>query len=179
MGSSDSFHRLLKRLALVAVGIGSGATALPADANEAPETSDSPRDAEGSPPDDELAPITTRLKARTASEIPEALATSFGALLGHASGLERCALVGEWATSKLVKRRLAVAGALATRFEALGVMTALEHLARDPAAEVRAAAARAIRVRYHDAPDRLGPILGRLVFDHDLAVRRAALGAPG
>lgn len=60
-----------------------------------------------------------------------------GALLRELSPFERTSLISAWATSPNERTRRMLAGALSAQVEGVGVRWALEHLKRDPSAEVR------------------------------------------
>lgn len=67
-----------------------------------------------------------------------------GALLRALSPLERTWLISSWATSTNEPTRRMLARALAEPIESVGARWALEHLQRDPSAEVRRLASAAL-----------------------------------
>lgn len=73
--------------------------------------------------------------------------SSLGLLLCLMPALDRTCLISSWAVSPDERVRVALAGALATPFDAVGVGGALERLLDDPSAEVRSLARVAEAVR--------------------------------
>lgn len=86
--------------------------------------------------------------------------------------LARTHMIAHLALREHPAERLALAEALAhSGVDALGVHSAIEHLARDPAPQVRRAAARAAWARFSRDPARLVAVLDRLAGDADPEVR--------
>jgi hypothetical protein len=81
--------------------------------------------------------------ARLAEELSEILgegaSDAIGSVLSAARPLDRTRLVSAWATSPREAQRLALARGFAHPFEAVGLRTAMEHLAQDASSRVRLA----------------------------------------
>lgn len=99
---------------------------------------------------------------------------SLAAMIESASPVERPAIVGRWTLSPRASERAAIARAMRTRTPVFVSDLALEELSRDPAPDVRAAAARAMAHRIHEAPDTYARSLTRLAADPDAHVERTA-----
>lgn len=101
------------------------------------------------------------------------LARSLARALAEMKPLAATHLATTWALSADTLRRASIAHALVWAFPLLGDATILDHLSRDSEPQIRAAAARAARVRRPAGGD-LG-VLARLADDPDPDVRAAAL----
>ena len=99
---------------------------------------------------------------------------SLASMLASAPPFERLAIVGRWTLSPRASERAAIARAMQTRTPVFVSDLALEELSSDPAPDVRAAAARAIARRIHEAPDAYARTLTRLTSDPDTRVERTA-----
>ena len=137
---------LLKHLALVAAGVSSGnGSAVAAGLQDIPERSIESAVEEGEELDgmrlfDEAEAILGGLVVDESSEVRRVAMMDLKAFLCELSPLRRTDLVCRWATDDDARKRLAVASALAWPLEVNGARTALDHLARDPSPDVRAAA---------------------------------------
>jgi hypothetical protein len=109
-----------------------------------------------------------------ASKVRAAAANGLTRALYLASPVERVELVCNFATSASAAERLAVARALSSRVPVLVADLALEQLANDSEAEIRAAAVRAALERLEEAPDTYRRLAQDLREDSDRSVRRAA-----
>lgn len=92
--------------------------------------------------------------------------------LSHLPSIESMGVAAELALSPDHHERQQLAEALAWSFPLAGESAVIEHLSRDPAPEVRGAAARAAWVRRSPQLDR--EVLHRLLGDADPEVRAAA-----
>jgi hypothetical protein len=99
---------------------------------------------------------------------------SLASLLAAAAPLDRLALVGRWTLSANSSERAAMARALQSRTPVFVSDLALEELAKDDDADVRAATARAMARRIHEAPTGYAQTLARLAEDRDPRVERTA-----
>lgn len=108
----------------------------------------------------------------TSPAMQEVIARELAARLAHLPPLRAMGAAADLALSPEAPERLAIAGALAWKFPLVGDQTMIEHLSRDPAANVRAAAARAAWLRRSNHLDT--EVLRRLLGDDDPDVRNAA-----
>jgi hypothetical protein len=104
----------------------------------------------------------------------QALADTLTASLERMSPIERTHAIASAALSPEVDERVAIARALKRPLPIVGAMSVIEHLARDPAPEVRAAAAAAAWLRRSQARVHYTSLLQRLSLDRDEAVREVA-----
>jgi HEAT repeat protein len=102
------------------------------------------------------------------------LAASLPAILAAMSEIDRVGLIAGWAVSPSPRIRLAIARALRHGPPAVGSLTAIEHLARDPSPLVRVAIAEAAWLRRREDPTRLIGVLHRLADDDERFVRDVA-----
>jgi hypothetical protein len=107
--------------------------------------------------------------------VREEAARLLARLLDQVSGLDRTRIVADWATSDSWRQRATLAAALGRGAAMVGGPSALLSLSRDPYAEVRCAAARAISSRLADDPATYEPALEQLARDNRRSVRHAAL----
>jgi len=120
----------------------------------------------------ERAPEPT-IEGRTASPaLQEVVARELAVRLAELPPLRAMGAAADLALSPEAPERLALAGALAWEFPLVGDQTVIDHLSRDPAADVRAAAARAAWMRR--TPQLDTDVLRRLLGDEDPEVRNAA-----
>ncbi len=105
---------------------------------------------------------------RRAAAIAQALAIA----LAQATPLEATHAACAWALAPESEQRLAIAAAMAWVFPLVGDGLVLDHLARDPAPAIRAAAARAAWARRASGGD--PGVLARLADDPDPAVAEVA-----
>lgn len=117
-----------------------------------------------------------RLARDPVAIVREAAADSLRRLLERSDPLTRTRIVAEWATSSSGRVRAVVACALAGDLQFVGQQVVMEHLARDPSAEVRQGVSRAAGARLGVTPRSLR-VLDRLASDNRRSVRLAALGA--
>lgn len=108
----------------------------------------------------------------TSPALQETVARELAARLSQLPPLRAMGAAADLALSPEEPERLAIAGALAWEFPLVGDRTVIEHLSRDPAAHVRAAAARAAWLRRSNQLDT--EVLRRLLGDDDPDVRNAA-----
>jgi hypothetical protein len=102
------------------------------------------------------------------------LAAGLPAILAAMSEIDRVGLIAGWAMSPSPRIRLAIARALRHGPAAVGSLTAIEHLARDPSPLVRVAIAEAAWLRRREDPVRLIAVLHRLADDEEAFVRDVA-----
>jgi hypothetical protein len=110
-----------------------------------------------------------------ASAAASMLGRSLANALAEVSPLAATHLATTWALSEDPLRRAAVARSLEWTFPLLADSVIIDHLSRDPDAEIRAASARAAWVRRTTGGD--AGVLDRLVHDSDADVRSIALRA--
>ena len=104
--------------------------------------------------------------------LQEVVARELAGRLAQLPPLRAMGAAADLALSPETPERLALAGALAWEFPLVGDGAMIEHLSRDPAANVRAAAARAAWLRRTNQLDT--EVLRRLLGDDDPDVRNAA-----
>lgn len=114
------------------------------------------------------------LAGDVSSRVRTAAGRSLASLLAAAAPLDRLALVGRWTLSPSSAERAAMARALQSRTPVFVSDLALEELAKDADADVRAATARAMARRIHEAPAGYAQTLARLAEDRDPKVERTA-----
>ena len=114
------------------------------------------------------------LSSDVSVRVRAAAGRSLASMLASAPPLDRLAMVGRWTLSPRASERAAIARALQTRTPVFVSDLALEELSNDPAPDVRAAAARAMAHRIHEAPDAYARSLTRLAADPDARVERTA-----
>jgi hypothetical protein len=102
-------------------------------------------------------------------------ASSLRKVLRKTSQMRCIWLTGEWSTSPDPNLRLAVATAMCDRFFFIGDIAVVEHLSRDPKADILLAIARAATIRLPMRPQRYLDVLKRLVLHNRQAIRLAAL----
>ncbi|HEY8146714.1 MAG TPA: HEAT repeat domain-containing protein [Kofleriaceae bacterium] len=102
------------------------------------------------------------------------VASGLPAILAAMSEIDRIGLIAGWAVSPSARVRLAIARALRHTAPAVGSLTAIEHLARDPNPLVRVAIAEAAWLRRREDPARLIAVLHRLAEDQEQFVREVA-----
>jgi hypothetical protein len=125
-------QRLFRSLALFAT-VSGGATAVSVEMNAIPDDRTESRD--GEEEGDEL--------ERWSPEVQRGFAVGLRTFLERSSSFDRTLIVTSLAVSPRETVRLSLARALDSSFEAVGVRTAIAHLAGDPSRDVRAAARRA------------------------------------
>jgi hypothetical protein len=107
-------------------------------------------------------------------DVGSRLAAGLPAILAAMSEIDRVGLIAGWAVSPSPRIRLAIARALRHGPAAVGSLTAIEHLARDPNPLVRVAIAEAAWLRRREDPARLIGVLHRLAEDDEAFVRDVA-----
>jgi len=110
----------------------------------------------------------------TSPDVRAAAAHGLVALLYRAHPIDRSEIACDWTLSESAEMRAAVAGSLASGLPLYFSDLLLEHLARDPDAQVRREAAIALGHRWPELPRRYGSLLIDLAGDSDRGVRRAA-----
>jgi hypothetical protein len=118
------------------------------------------------------APTTTEADRSHSPALQETVARELAVRLAQLPPIRAMGAVADLALSPETPERLALAGALSWEFPLVGEQTVLDHLSRDPAADVRAATARAAWIRRATQIDT--QVLHRLLGDDDPEVRAAA-----
>jgi hypothetical protein len=114
------------------------------------------------------------LSTDTSPRVRVAAGRSLASLLAVAAPLDRLALVSRWTLSPNASDRAAMARGLQSRTPVFVSDLALEELSNDSEAEVRAATARAMARRIHEAPVGYARALSHLTEDPDRKVQRTA-----
>jgi len=170
--SKVSLRRLLTKL-----------TALALSTSVAPAAADPARDVPGvdapdaaDPDDADLdASLTIDREHLDAHDAATTLGRTLALALGELRPLTATHLAATWALSSDPLRKLAVAHALEWSFPLVGAALVVDHLSRDPAPEIRAAAGRAAWARRATGGD--PGVLARLSHDPDPDVRAVASAA--
>jgi HEAT repeat protein len=118
--------------------------------------------------------LVRHLSSDASPRVRAAAGRSLASLLAAAPPLDRLALVSRWTLSPNATDRAAMARALQSRTPVFVSDLALEELSNDTEADVRAATARAMARRIHEAPDGYARALSRLAEDGDPKVERTA-----
>jgi hypothetical protein len=162
---SISLHRLLSRLAAVALSLSPAGVAA---AVEIAEDSSRP-DLTDRELEDDLPIDREHLDPQDAAAV---LARNLAHALGEMRQLSATHLAATWALSRDPVRRLALAHSLERAFPLVGASVVIDHLSRDPDPAIRMAAARAAWIRRPNGGD--DGVLVRLVLDPDPRVRTVA-----
>ncbi|HEY4055350.1 MAG TPA: hypothetical protein VGM39_02035 [Kofleriaceae bacterium] len=109
------------------------------------------------------------------SDAAIAIGRGLAMALGKLRPLHATQIAATWAVSEDPVRRLSLANALEWTFPLVGDAMIIEHLAKDPDAEIRASVARAAWARRATGGD--AGVLARLSDDQDPTVRAIARGA--
>ena len=118
--------------------------------------------------------LIVQLASDASPRVRAAAGRSLASLIAAAPPLDRLALVSRWTLSPNATDRAAMARALQSRTPVFVSDLALEELSNDTEADVRAATARAMARRIHEAPAGYAQALSRLAEDPDPKVERTA-----
>jgi hypothetical protein len=106
--------------------------------------------------------------------VSEAATTALPRAIERAPACKQSEMTASWSVSRSPAHRAALARAIASGLEGVGVPTALEHLSEDSHAKVRCSAVEAASARAVDFPDHARAVLDRGVQDRAPEVRFAA-----
>jgi HEAT repeat protein len=118
--------------------------------------------------------VLLRLSGDPSARVRAAAGRGLAQVIERAAPADRIELISEWSTSTDPDRRVAIARALCAQCPMFVTDLAIEQLASDPNAEVRAAALEAAAAHFVEAPTVYAAIAQSRSLDEDEGVRHAA-----